>query len=85
VIGATGFVGSAIIADLRSAGHDVTGIARTDTAAEQLTAAGITPVTADLDDRMYTTVAAALDAEAVVLAAQLPPDVEEWLRALAGR
>jgi hypothetical protein len=48
--GATGYIGTAVAERLRSAGHDVTGLARSDTAAGRLRAAGITSVRGDFSD-----------------------------------
>jgi len=49
--GATGFVGSHVLAELREHGHEVMAIVRDDAQAEVVAARGATPAVADLYDR----------------------------------
>lgn len=65
VTGASGWIGSALVPDLIGAGHRVVGLARSDTAASALTAAGAEVVRGDLDDVELLGRAAA-DADGVV-------------------
>ncbi|HEX2187724.1 MAG TPA: NAD-dependent epimerase/dehydratase family protein, partial [Longimicrobiaceae bacterium] len=73
--GATGYVGSAVAEALLAAGHEVTGLARSDGAAARLRAAGPGVRRGDLlePDALAPAV---VDADAVVHAAALPGDAD---------
>jgi len=53
--GATGFVGSHVLADLQKHGHEVTALVRDDAQADTVAARGATPVVVDLYDRPAVT------------------------------
>lgn len=68
ITGGTGYVGSVLVERLLSAGHEVTGLSRSETSARALERAGATPVAGSLDDTgvLY---AAAASADVVIHAA----------------
>ncbi|HEY0255537.1 MAG TPA: NAD-dependent epimerase/dehydratase family protein, partial [Kofleriaceae bacterium] len=65
VTGASGHIGSAVVAELVAAKHQVLGLARSDASAKKITAAGAEPVRGDLDD-IAGVVAAAGAADGVI-------------------
>lgn len=71
IIGATGYVGGQLARHLVAAGHRVAGLARSVEAAARLSALGIRPVAADLDERMDQVVAVASAADVTIYAAQV--------------
>ncbi|MFI8454422.1 SDR family oxidoreductase [Kitasatospora sp. NPDC085464] len=65
VTGASGWVGSAVVPELIGAGHEVLGLARSDTSAAAITAAGAEVLRGDLDD-LDALKAGATDCDAVI-------------------
>ena len=76
VIGATGFVGGAIARRFLADGHAVRGLSRTDSSAQTLARQGIQPLPGDLTEGRDALIRAVADHDAVVVAAQLDPDME---------
>jgi nucleoside-diphosphate-sugar epimerase len=77
--GASGYIGGSVAVALAAAGHEVSGLVRSERSAEQVAALGITPVHGTLDD-VDVLRAAALRADAVINAANA--DHEPSARAL---
>lgn len=65
VTGGTGYIGRAVVAELIGAGHEVSGLARSDASAAALREAGATPVSGSVDD-LETLASAASAADGVI-------------------
>ena len=65
VTGASGWIGSAVVPELLGAGHEVVGLARSETSAQRLEAVGAGVLRGDLDD-LDALAEAAADSEGVV-------------------
>ena len=68
ITGGTGYLGSALVEHLLSAGHEVSGLGRSEASLRALVQAGVTPVAASLDDTEVLYDAAA-SADAIIHAA----------------
>ncbi|MFL5401905.1 MAG: NAD-dependent epimerase/dehydratase family protein [Gemmatimonadales bacterium] len=87
--GASGYIGTAVAERLRAAGHQLTGLARSDASEARLKAAGITPVRGDFTDPKSVGSAARAADGVISLATTYDPKidgpaVDAILEALAG-
>lgn len=81
VTGATGYIGSAVVKELISAGHTVTGLCRSEEKAAGLTAAGATALYGTLDD--LETLSSGADAADGVIHLAFTNDFSDFEGALA--
>jgi nucleoside-diphosphate-sugar epimerase len=85
VTGASGYIGGSVAAALRSAGHTVLGLARSEATVAALRQAGIEPVRSTLDDaEQLARAARAADVTVNAASADHRGAVEAMLKALAG-
>jgi nucleoside-diphosphate-sugar epimerase len=87
--GATGYIGSAVAERFRAAGHQLTGLARSDAASSKLNSAGIQPVRGDFSDPKSVGRAAGVADGVISLATTYDPSIDgpaidAILEALAG-
>src|SRR3954463_9241940 len=87
--GASGYIGSAVAERLRAAGHQLTGLARSDAASSKLRSAGVQPVRGDFSDPKSVGQAAGAADGAISLATTYDPSIDgpaidAILEALAG-
>lgn len=76
VIGGTGYFGSVLVEHLRSAGHSVTALARSEQSAARLRAAGAVPVAGSITDTEVLRTAAASADAAVYAASDYAPTAQ---------
>jgi nucleoside-diphosphate-sugar epimerase len=83
--GTSGYIGGSVAVALAAAGHEVSGLVRSEQSAEQVRALGLTPVHGTLDD-VDVLRAAALRADAVINSANADhePSAQAMLLALEG-
>jgi nucleoside-diphosphate-sugar epimerase len=83
--GTSGYIGGSVAAALAAAGHEVSGLVRSERSAELVQTFGITPVHGTLDD-VDILAAAAVRADAVINSANADhePSAQAMLRALEG-
>ena len=85
ITGATGYIGGSIAHRLIAEGHQVTGLVRSDTRAEQAQSRGIVPVLGTLDDgEVLSGAARATDAVIDAASADHPACANTFLAALEG-
>ena len=83
ITGASGYLGQAIARRLQRAGHRVSGLVRSDAAAETISAQGITPVFGGLDDVVDLDLSA-YDGVVDTATADHAPSTEAFIAALSG-
>ena len=74
--GASGYIGTAVAERLRAAGHQLTGLARSDAAAAKLKSAGIQPLRGDFSDPKSVGSAARAADGAISLATTYDPSID---------
>jgi nucleoside-diphosphate-sugar epimerase len=74
--GATGYIGTAVAERLRAAGHELSGLARSDQAASKLRAAGVTPIRGDFTNPAAVADAARSADAAISMATTYDPKVD---------
>ncbi|MGN6393499.1 MAG: NAD-dependent epimerase/dehydratase family protein [Gemmatimonadales bacterium] len=89
VAGATGYIGQAVVERLKAAGHEITGLARSDQAAARLAAAGVRAARGDFSEPASLARAAAaadgvIDLATTSKGAVDSPAVDAMLQALEG-